>query len=362
MEGKATTQFDPDFFRGKRIFLTGHTGFKGAWLSLWLHSLGARVTGYALPAPTSPSLFELARVGELVESVTGDVREAENLYLALRDASAEIVIHMAAQPLVRLSYLNPVETYATNVMGTVHLLEAVRRVGGVRAVVNVTTDKCYENREWHWGYREDEPMGGYDPYASSKGCSELVTSAYRSSFFNESDYASHGVALASARAGNVIGGGDWAADRLIPDCVAALLRGEPIRIRSPHAVRPWQHVLEPLSGYLTLAQRLFQEGTRYAGGWNFGPSDEDAREVEWIVRTMCSRWEGGAGYEVDPGEHPHEAKYLKLDCSKAKGELGWRPRWNLETAIEKIVEWTQAYQRGDDLREVTLRQIAAYSR
>ncbi|HBG05020.1 MAG: CDP-glucose 4,6-dehydratase [Geobacteraceae bacterium GWC2_58_44] len=353
--------FQPDFYRGRRVFVTGHTGFKGAWLSLWLHQLGARVTGYALAPPTSPSLFELAGLDQLVHSVTGDVRDAGALCAALKEASPEIVIHMAAQPLVRESYLNPVETYATNVMGTVHLLEAVRSAGGVRAVVNVTTDKCYENREWPWGYRENESMGGYDPYSSSKGCSELVTSAYRNSFFNEKDYPSHGVALASARAGNVIGGGDWAADRLIPDCIAALLKGEPVRIRNPHAVRPWQHVLEPLSGYLTLAQRLCEEGPACTGAWNFGPGDEDAREVEWIVQRMCSRWQGDASYLVDQGEHPHEANYLKLDCSKAKGGLGWRPNWSLETAIEKIIDWTLAYQRGEDLRQVSLHQIAAYA-
>lgn len=355
------TCFDPDFFRGKRVFLTGHTGFKGAWLSLWLHTLGARVTGYALAPPTTPSLFELARVHELVEHRTGDVRDAQKLAAAITEASPEIVIHMAAQPLVRESYLNPVETYGTNVMGTVHLLEGVRQAKGVRAVVNVTTDKCYENREWPWGYRENEPMGGYDPYSSSKGCSELVTAAYRNSFFNEARYPEHGVALASARAGNVIGGGDWAADRLIPDCVAALLKNEPVRIRNPHSIRPWQHVLEPLSGYLTLAQGLYEEGARYAGAWNFGPGDDDAREVKWIVERMCSRWQGDASYVVDEGEHPHEAHYLKLDCSKAKGELAWRPRWSLETAIDMIVDWTRSYQRGDDPRTVSLTQIEAYA-
>ncbi|HBA89127.1 MAG TPA: CDP-glucose 4,6-dehydratase [Geobacter sp.] len=360
MSKKQLHGFDPEFFRGRRVFVTGHTGFKGAWLTLWLHQLGARVTGYALAPPTDPSLFELARLDRLVESVQGDVRDPRALAAALREAAPEIVIHMAAQPLVRESYLNPVETYATNVMGTVHLLEAVRGNAAVRAVVNVTTDKCYENREWPWGYRENEPMGGYDPYSSSKGCSELVTAAYRNSYFNEAAYGTHGVALASARAGNVIGGGDWAADRLVPDCIAALLKGEPVRIRNPHAVRPWQHVLEPLSGYLTLAQRLYQEGPRRAGAWNFGPADEDAREVEWIVKRMCDRWQEGASYLVDHGEHPHEASYLKLDCSKAKGELGWRPMWRLETAIDMIIDWTRGYKRGDNLRELCLHQIAAY--
>ena len=358
---RAAQGFEADFFRGRRVFVTGHTGFKGGWLTLWLHQLGARVTGYALSPPTSPSLFALAGLDQLVHSVTGDVRDAGSLGAALRESSPEIVIHMAAQPLVRESYRSPAETYETNVMGTVNLLEAVRACGSVKAVVNVTTDKCYENKEHLRGYKEGEPLGGYDPYSSSKGCSELVTAAYRNSFFNEASYQTHGVALASARAGNVIGGGDWAPDRLVPDCIAALLKGEPVRIRNPHAVRPWQHVLEPLCGYLTLAQRLCEEGPRHAGAWNFGPSDEDAREVEWIVQRMCSRWQDGASYTVDQGEHPHEANYLKLDCSKAKGELGWRPKWSLEAAIDMIIDWTRGYQKGDNLREVCLNQIAAYS-
>ena len=265
------------FWHGRRVFITGHTGFKGSWLCLWLSSLGAKISGYALEPPTNPSLFELARVGELVTSTIADVRDSAELQRALQAAKPEIVIHMAAQPLIRESYNNPVETYAVNVMGTVNLLEAIRHCDSVRAVVNVTTDKCYENREWHWGYRENEPMGGYDPYSSSKGCSELITAAYRNSFFNPQ---SHGVALASARAGNVIGGGDWAADRLICDCVKALLEKRDIQIRNPNAIRPWQHVLEPLSGYMLLAQKLYEQGTRFAEGWNFGPNDEDAKPVE----------------------------------------------------------------------------------
>ena len=247
-------------------------------------------------------------------------------------------------------------------MGTVHLLEAVRQCGGVRAVVNVTTDKCYENREWVWGYRENEAMGGYDPYSSSKACSELVTAAYRNSFFNPGEYQTHGMAVATARAGNVIGGGDWAADRLVPDAVRAVLGGERIAIRNPHAVRPWQHVLEPLSGYLLLAQMLYEEGARFAGAWNFGPHEDDARPVEWIVQRFCAKWGDDASYERDPGEHPHEAHYLKLDCSKAKGELGWRPRWGLEQAIDSIVEWTRAFRDGRDLRETCLRQLEEYVR
>lgn len=348
------------FWKGKKVFVTGHTGFKGSWLCTWLHQLGAEVTGYALLPPTEPSLFELCRLSELVDSVIGDVRDGERLAATMLDAAPEIVIHMAAQPLVRDSYKIPVETYAVNVMGTVNLLEAVRRCDSVRSVVNVTTDKCYENREWVWGYRENEPMGGYDPYSSSKGCAELVTAAYRNSYFNPAGHAGHGVAVATARAGNVIGGGDWASDRLIPDCVRALLNGEKIIIRNPDAIRPWQHVLEPLSGYLLLAQNLFEHGAKYASGWNFGPSDDDARPVEWIVRKMCAKWGRGAAYMLDEGQHPHEAHYLKLDCSKARMELGWQPRWNLETAIDRIIDWTLAYREKGDMRELCLTQIRDY--
>lgn len=351
---------DASFWKDKKVFLTGHTGFKGSWLSIWLHSLGANVTGYALEPPTGPSLFVLARVGELVTSVIADVRDLERLKGEMSAASPDIVIHMAAQPLVRDSYKIPVETYAINVMGTVHLLEAVRACPSVRAVVNVTTDKVYENREWHWGYRENEPFGGFDPYSNSKGCSELVTAAYRSSYFNPAEYARHGVALASARAGNVIGGGDWAVDRLIPDILRAVLADEPVRIRNPHAIRPWQHVLEPLSGYLALAQKLYTDGIRFAEGWNFGPSDDDARPVEWIVCRMCAGWGDGARYEIDAGEHPHEAHYLKLDCSKARAELGWQPRWSLERSLDSIIAWTHAFRRQGDLREECLRQIKEY--
>jgi CDP-glucose 4,6-dehydratase len=344
------------FWQNKRVFLTGHTGFKGSWLCLWLSGMGAHVTGYALDPPTSPSLFELARVSELVESRIADVRDAVCLARAMVEAEPDIVIHMAAQPLVRDSYKIPVETYAINVMGTVHLLEAVRQCPSVKAVVNVTTDKCYENREWAWGYRENEPIGGFDPYSSSKGCSELVTAAYRSSYLHGS------VALATARAGNVIGGGDWATDRLMPDCISALLAGEPARIRNPDAIRPWQHVLEPLCGYLTLAQRLYESGSEYAEGWNFGPADDDARPVEWIVKRLCTLWGSEARYEIDGGDHPHEAHYLKLDCSKARMRLGWQPRWNLEKTLQSIVEWVHVYRSAGDLRRCCLGQIESYEK
>lgn len=348
------------FWQGKRLFITGHTGFKGSWLCLWLNALGAEVTGYALEPPTDPSLFRLCRIDELVHSIQGDIRDADLLYQSIRAAKPEILIHMAAQSLVRDSYVNPVETYAINVMGTVHVLESSRNAGGIKAIVNVTTDKCYENKEWFWGYRENEPFGGYDPYSNSKACSELVTAAYRNSYFNTDQYDDHGVAVASARAGNVIGGGDWAKDRLVVDCINALLKGEKIRIRNPHAIRPWQHVLEPLTGYLNLAEKLYCKGAEFAEGWNFGPNENDAKSVEWIVNKLCQKWPGALGYAIDKGEHPHEANYLKLDCAKAKNRLHWSPRWDLEKALDSIIEWTMAYNMKKDLRVTCLEQIAAY--
>ena len=348
------------FWKDKRVFLTGHTGFKGAWLSLWLNSLGAEVTGYALEPPTTPSFFDICRIDEIVTSIRADVRDRELLKDAMSKADPEIIIHMAAQPIVRDSYKDPVATYDINVMGSVHLLDAIRHCRGVKAVINITTDKCYENREWIWGYRENEPMGGYDPYSNSKACSELVTSAFRSSFFNPEKYSEHGVALASARAGNVIGGGDWGVDRLIPDCIRAVLKGNSILIRNPQAVRPWQHVLEPLAGYLLLAQSLYEEGTQYAEGWNFGPDEKDAKPVDWLVSHFCSAWGDDASYKLDTGEHPHEAHYLRLDCSKANSKLGWHPRLNLERAMDLIVDWTRAYQDGQDMRAFSLSQIKEY--
>ncbi|MBU0689961.1 MAG: CDP-glucose 4,6-dehydratase [Gammaproteobacteria bacterium] len=350
-----------EFWRGKKVFLTGHTGFKGGWLSLWLQQLGAEVTGYALQPPTNPSLFEVANVAQGMTSIIGDIRDAEALSKAMRDAEPDIVIHMAAQPLVRYSYVNPVETYSTNVMGTVHLLEAVRQTPSVRAVVNVTSDKCYDNKEWVWGYRENEAMGGFDPYSNSKGCAELVTSAYRNSFFNPEKYADHRVALATGRAGNVIGGGDWADDRLIPDILRAISDNKPVVIRSPHAIRPWQHVLEPLSGYLLLAEKLYTQGVTYAEGWNFGPSDEDAKPVQWIVEQLTAQWGEGASWQLDAGEHPHEAHYLKLDCSKARMRLDWQSRWHLDHTLEMIVAWQQAWLAQQDMHSFTLKQIEQYA-
>ena len=351
---------DPAFWHGRRVFLTGHTGFKGSWLSLWLQQLGADLTGYALDPPTQPNLFSLAGVARGMHSVIGDVRDPLLLRDALASARPEVVIHMAAQPLVLQSYQQPVETYSVNVMGLVHLLEAVRATPGVRAVVNVTSDKCYENREWPWGYRETEAMGGYDPYSSSKGCAELVTAAYRNSYFHPDRHAEHGVALASARAGNVIGGGDWAAARLVPDMLRAIAEGRPVRIRNPDAIRPWQHVLEPLAGYLLLAQRLVQEGCTHAQGWNFGPADSDARPVRWIIEQLTQGWGDGASWVREGTPSAHEAHYLRLDCAQARARLGWQPRWDLAQAIGKIVEWHKASTRGEDMRALTLAQIDSY--
>lgn len=348
------------FWNNKRVFVTGHTGFKGGWLCLWLNALGAQVHGYALEPPTNQNLFEAAGVGEVVNSKIADIRDAETLLQAMSIAQPDIVLHLAAQPLVRDSYVMPVETYSTNIMGTVNLLEAVRSTPSVKAVVNVTTDKCYENREWVWGYRESDPMGGFDPYSSSKGCSELITAAYRQSFFNPGCQNSRGVAIATARAGNVIGGGDWAKDRLIPDCMEALLNNKAVRIRNPYSIRPWQHVLEPLSGYLMLAEKLYLAGTLYAEAWNFGPLDEDARSVEWIVERMCQKWGDGASYEIDAGDHPHEANYLKLDCSKSRSCLGWKPKWKLEQALDSTCQWVKEYSLGSDARKLCMEQIRQY--
>jgi len=352
---------DKSFWRNKKIFITGHTGFKGSWLCLILHSLGAKITGYALPPPTDPNLFTLSKISELVHSVVADIRDFDSLKKAIISAQPDIIFHMAAQSLVRESYKIPVETYSVNVMGTVNLFEAIRNTEGIKAVINVTTDKCYENREWLWGYRENEPLGGYDPYASSKACSELITAAYKSSFFNPRDYHSHGVGIASVRAGNAIGGGDWATDRLFPDCVRALLSREEILMRNPQSIRPWQHVLEPLSGYLLLAQNLYEKGPKYSEAWNFGPDDSDAKPVEWIVKKICEKWGRGASYEIDKGIHPHEAHYLKLDCSKAKALLGWYPKWNLDQAIDMVLEWTKTYAENQDVRAICLKQIRDYS-
>jgi CDP-glucose 4,6-dehydratase len=347
---------DPRFWAGRRVLVTGHTGFKGAWLSLWLAELGARVSGFGHAAPGDPSLYALARAGEVVEHVDGDVRDADGVAAAIARLAPEVVVHMAAQALVRQSFADPVGTYATNVMGTVNVLDAVRRSDSVRVVVVVSSDKCYENREWVWGYRESDPMGGHDPYSSSKGCAELVTAAYRASYFATDDAP----AVASARAGNVFGGGDFAPDRLLPDVFRAALAGAPIRIRSPHAVRPWQHVLNPLSGYLRLAERAWAD-RECARGWNFGPADEDARPVRWIVDRLGALWDGPLRWDVDPGPHPHEAQWLKLDSSLARARLGWAPGWDLADGLERTVAWHQAHRDGADMRETTVAQLCDFA-
>jgi len=347
----------PDFWKNKNVLITGHTGFKGSWLSLWLQSLGANVSGYALSAPTQPSLFETANVAEGMHSVEGDIRDLAGLRQQVELRQPDIIIHMAAQALVRYSYDSPVETYETNVMGTVNVLEAVRQSGGVRIVLNITSDKCYENKEWVWAYRENEPMGGHDPYSSSKGCAELVAEAYRKSYFSGD---SNACVVASARAGNVIGGGDWAMDRLIPDIIRAFMESSTVVIRSPDAIRPWQHVLEPLSGYLTLVEKLWEHGQDFAGGWNFGPSEQGAMPVQWMVARMIEAWGEGASYELDAQPQVHEANYLKLDSSKARALLGWSPRLDLSQALQWLTEWYKVNQQGGDMRDFTLSQIRDY--
>lgn len=325
---------------------------------MWLSESGAEVTGYSIDVPTTPSFFEVAKVADRVRDIRGDIRNANDILAAMHLAAPEIVIHMAAQSLVRESYASPVATYATNVMGTVHLLEAVRQTPSVRVVVVVTSDKCYENHEWSRGYRESDPMGGRDPYSSSKGCQEIVTAALRASFFGP---ANGGAAVASARAGNVIGGGDWAADRLVPDAMRAFSQGKTLEIRNPGAIRPWQHVLEPLSGYLLLAERLYSEGSRWAEGWNFGPLDEDARSVEYVVENLTRRWGDGARWIAPPEKHPHEAELLELDCTKSRTELGWEPKWRLERALDAVIAWHRAFSRGADMQSFSLQQIKDFT-
>ncbi len=351
---------ETNIWRGKRVFLTGHTGFKGGWLALLLASRGAVVRGYGLDPSTADNLFTEARIGSVIEDVRGDIRHPASLEPALHDFAPEVVFHMAAQPLVRYSYDDPIGTYETNVIGTARVLDAVRRTPSVRAVVSITTDKCYENKEWLWGYRETDPLGGYDPYSSSKACAEIVSAAYRQSYFPVARLSEHGCAVATARAGNVIGGGDWSMDRLVPDLVRGFLSGEPVRIRRPQAIRPWQHVLEPLHGYMLLAERLLTHEARYATAFNFGPGDDDAQPVGWIVERMTRFWGGNASWVLDPDPGVHEAGYLKLDASRARAELGWQPRLRLEQALLWLVEWYKQWQSGADMHAVSLQQIAAY--
>ena len=347
---------NPHFWKGKKVFITGHTGFKGSWLSLWLQSMGAIVKGFALEPNTIPNLFTEAQVAQNMVSEFGDITDLNRITESMISFDPEVLIHMAAQPLVRFSYQEPVLTYATNVMGTVNVFEAARKCSKLRAIISVTTDKCYENKEWAWGYRENEPMGGHDPYSSSKGCAELVTTAYRKSFFNEANSPF----IASARAGNVIGGGDWSADRLIPDILKAFEKKEPVVVRNPMATRPWQHVLEPLAGYLVLAENLYENGNHFAEGWNFGPKDEDCKSVSWILDKMVDFWGRGVSWELDKKNNPHEAGYLKLDCSKAAIKLNWYPKWKLEDTLDSIIIWHQNYLLGKNSREQCLREIEKY--
>jgi CDP-glucose 4,6-dehydratase len=348
------------FWKNRKVLLTGHTGFKGSWLSLWLQDLGADLSGYSIDVPTDPSLYDAAGVGDGMTSMRGDVRDLASLKSFVDKTDPEIVIHMAAQSLVRRSYADPVGTYDTNIMGTVNLLEAVRNISSVRVVIIVTSDKCYDNKERAQGYREDEPMGGYDPYSSSKGCAELITAAYRDSFFDNAAIDRHETAIASVRAGNVVGGGDWAEDRLVPDIVAAFQGGTLPEVRNPHAVRPWQFVMDPLNGYLTLAESLWKDGPAFAGAWNFGPDDSDAKDVGYIVDRLLRGWGRSAEWRHDESDHPHEATYLKLDSSKAQSALSWSPVLDLTTTLDWIVEWYQRIFSADAAREVTLEQIRRF--
>lgn len=362
----AQFDFRLDFYKGKKVLITGHTGFKGTWMCMLLAHVGARVTGYALKPPTDPSIFALCGMEEKINSVTGDVRDLEHLQRVFEETQPEIVIHMAAQPIVRESYRNPAYTYEVNVMGTVNVLECIRTHSCVRSFVNVTTDKVYLNREWEWGYRENEELNGYDPYSNSKSCSELVTSSYRNSFFQNTGHgkqASGPAAISTARAGNVIGGGDFAADRIIPDCVRAVLSNNEIIVRNPYSTRPYQHVLEPVAVYLMLAAKQY-ENPDYAGSYNVGPDESDCYATGELVTLFCEKWNQMTGRRVswknESDGGPHEANFLKLDCSKLKGKFGWRPVWNVEQAIEKIVEWTVAYSKGEDIGLVMERQIGEF--
>lgn len=345
----------PAFWSGRRVLLTGHTGFKGGWLALWLRDLGAEVLGYALPAPDGPSLWQEARLYEVLPGELADIRDAGHLAAVLQGFAPELVLHLAAQPLVRESYRAPADTYATNVMGTVNLLEAVRHCDSVRAVLIVTSDKCYENREWIWPYREPDALGGHDPYSSSKACVELLCASWRDAFLREA-----GVALATVRAGNVVGGGDWSMDRLLPDILRAWQAGETLTLRYPHAVRPWQHVLEPLHGYLQLAQVLLEQGDALASAWNFGPDAESVATVAQVVERLARLWPGEARWQVEGDGQPHEAGLLTLDSSKARQHLGWHPRWNLEETLGRTLAWHQAWCAGDNMQAFSRAQIAAY--
>lgn len=350
----------PDFWKRKRVLLTGHTGFKGSWLALWLQHLGTHVTGYALRPPPSPNLYDLANVGKGMTSLEGDIRDLSSLEKVIRGTKPEIVIHMAAQSLVLAGYEDPVETYATNVMGTVHLLEAVRQTKSARIVIIVTSDKCYRHQRVRNGYREEDPLGSSDPYSNSKSCAELVTEAYRDSYFQTNGERSPSPVIASARSGNVIGGGDWAKNRLIPDMIRGFCDRQTVLIRYPDAVRPWQHVLEPLSGYLLLAQRLWEHGSRFASAWNFGPTARDAKPVSWVADRLSTFWGPDVHWVKDERLALRENMILRLDCSKARKHLGWSPVLDLERTLRWVVDWYRAWQKGADMRSVTIQQIQDY--
>ena len=351
-----------NFYQSKKVLITGHTGFKGGWLALWLKSLGADVIGYAQEPPTSPSFFNACHISDKMISIIGDVRDKPFLESVFKNHQPEMVFHMAAQPLVRKSYKEPVETFETNVMGTVNVLECCRQTPTVKAIINITTDKCYENQESLEGYSEEDALGGYDPYSASKAASEMVTNAYRQSFFNPKDFQNHGVALASVRAGNVIGGGDWAEDRIIPDCIKAFINHKEVVVRSLKAVRPWQHVIELLYGYLLLGEQLYRNGEEFSEAWNFGPADKNLKSVQWILEQMVELWGERASWRIDNNQQPHETHYLKLKSDKAKARLGWNSQWDMDTVLEKTVAWYQAFENGEDMEKVSMEQIEGYER
>lgn len=346
-----------NFWKKKKVFITGHTGFKGSWLTIWLNELGANIKGYALAPNTLPSLFKETKISDIVETEIGDIRDLEKLKKSILDFQPDVLVHLAAQPLVNQSYIDPVETYTTNIIGTVNVLEAARHSKNLRALVSVTSDKCYENKEWLWGYRESDPMGGFDPYSSSKGCAELITNAYRKSFFKSRNQCS----ISSVRAGNVIGGGDWTNGRLIPDIIKALNEKSLIKIRNPNAIRPWQHVLDPLSGYMTLAKNLYEKGDEFAEAWNFGPHDGNCKSVLWIIKKINSYTDNNLEYQFINDESFHEAKLLKLDSSKANTRLNWRPKWNLDHTLKEILNWNLEFKNGTDVYSLCKKTIENYT-
>ena len=351
-----------EFWNKKKVLLTGHTGFKGSWLSLWLQKLNANVIGFSKSIPTNPSLFELANIENGMTSIMGNVCDYDKLEEIIKEYKPEIAIHMAAQAILRESYSNPIETYTTNVMGTVNLLESIRKAGNVKVILNVTTDKCYESNESSKGHLETDRLGGYDPYSNSKACSELVTSSFRNSFFNPKEYQKHGISLASCRAGNVIGGGDWGKDRLIPDIMRGILNNEIIKIRNPNSTRPWQHVLDPLNGYLTLVEKLWSSGSEFSEGWNFGPLENDEKSVKWIVEKLTEQWSKDIKWDIDNRVNPHEENYLRLNCIKANSRLGWMRKLNLEQGLKWIIEWYKQYEQNNNMRNITEQQIEEFQK